>query len=483
MRMQISKTLFFIFTLFMATFIPGCFAKQNVCQVVLTRDFDTCNNRAAELKDFADDELNRVYSLSYTNANEACNYQSPQLCRHVFKAGRMRGQSFGAKTLVRISDMLSRCCGKCAKYYRQDIFVKLPDLNVSVVEEFDIVYPVLGRFSEKEMYGFHFIPVFKVPNSFYFTMGRSKQEMASTMIMSCLRLWPIFVSCLLLSFIAGFIAWLLEAPFGNEDFPKNFFLGMYESFWWSFITMTTVGYGDKITKKLPGRIFAVIWILVGITVCSIFVASLSSEIMMFSTPATPKLSGQKVGALANHLHDAIMVSQHGGIIHSIAYNKTIDGVFQLVKMLNQKEIDGYLISRSTYFYFARVLREKSELKEMAAYVNNLNLVRTETSFKDDEIVTGMLVKYNEHYEYFRRYFESNWLQIQACYSYSSNYKDKKFDAELLVGLDGLFAPFLNWILVIMGAILLFGLSYEVVRYWLKKNKATAVAVDEEINGT
>ena len=42
-----------------------------------------------------------------------------------------------------------------------------------------------------------------------------------------------------------------------------------EGAWWSFISMTTVGYGDKTPRTVAARIFAVFWILVGIVTFSI----------------------------------------------------------------------------------------------------------------------------------------------------------------------------------------------------------------------
>ena len=42
--------------------------------------------------------------------------------------------------------------------------------------------------------------------------------------------------------------------------------------------MTTVGYGDKSPKKLPGRIFAVLWVLIGITITSMYIGSLAGTI-------------------------------------------------------------------------------------------------------------------------------------------------------------------------------------------------------------
>lgn len=435
-----------------------------VCQVALKNDFNICNNRADELIGFANYNLNRVYNTSQsTNQSEECIHES--LCRHVFKVARIRRQNFASKSLVRISDMLFRCCGQCAKYYRHDIHSTIPALNLSKLNSFDMIYPILGKQSDKELYGFHYIPVFEIPTAYYFTLKKSKEELANDLIMSCFNLWPLTLASLCLSFIAGFIIWLIEASTGNEQFPKDFGSGLVSGVWWSFITATTVGYGDKCPKHIFGRIFSAIWICVGVVIMAIFVASLSSEIMIQSTPGIPEIKGRLIGGLEISLSDAVLVSQHGGDYRAVASdNGTVLGIGEMFKMLKKKEIDGLIINKSTYFYFSRILREKAKYKELASFVKSVDMMRTEKAYTDREFVTGILVKHEQHYEFFKRYFESNWLQIQTCYKYSLNYKDVRFQEEPgEQGLEGLLAPFTTWILAGLGFIGVFGIVYEVWR--------------------
>ena len=59
--------------------------------------------------------------------------------------------------------------------------------------------------------------------------------------------------------------------------------------------MTTVGYGDKAPKFVVSRLFAIVWIFTGITLCSLLTASLTNEITSFSSHATSVITDLKVG--------------------------------------------------------------------------------------------------------------------------------------------------------------------------------------------
>jgi ABC-type amino acid transport substrate-binding protein len=77
--------------------------------------------------------------------------------------------------------------------------------------------------------------------------------------------------------IAAHIIWLLERQ-RNPAYPSSYIRGVWESIWWSAVTVTTVGYGDKIPVGRFGRIFSILWMLTGLFLIANFTANVTSEL-------------------------------------------------------------------------------------------------------------------------------------------------------------------------------------------------------------
>ena len=81
---------------------------------------------------------------------------------------------------------------------------------------------------------------------------------------------------LLINFTIGILIWLAERK-DNPAFSDKM-NGIIDGFWWSWVTMTTVGYGDKSPQSKNGKMLATIWMLVAILIISGFTATISSEL-------------------------------------------------------------------------------------------------------------------------------------------------------------------------------------------------------------
>jgi len=81
----------------------------------------------------------------------------------------------------------------------------------------------------------------------------------------------------LVIFIFGFVTWLFERRYNPEEFEQGW-KGLWSGVWWSAVTMTTVGYGDKSPRSPGGRIVALVWMFTAIIIISGFTAAIASAL-------------------------------------------------------------------------------------------------------------------------------------------------------------------------------------------------------------
>lgn len=82
-------------------------------------------------------------------------------------------------------------------------------------------------------------------------------------------------------------------------FPKTYPAGVWEAFWWSLVTATTVGYGDKCPKGTVGRAIAIGWMLGGILVFAHFTASITAERLQTRINGLEDLHGKRIATVVD----------------------------------------------------------------------------------------------------------------------------------------------------------------------------------------
>jgi polar amino acid transport system substrate-binding protein len=73
---------------------------------------------------------------------------------------------------------------------------------------------------------------------------------------------------------------LFERRYEKGHFGGSTLRGFGSALWFSAVTMTTVGYGDKTPNSALGRVITFFWMLVGVLLIAIFTGTVASSITM-----------------------------------------------------------------------------------------------------------------------------------------------------------------------------------------------------------
>jgi len=149
--------------------------------------------------------------------------------------------------------------------------------------EIDLAMSPLTITSDRSVQ-FDFSPPYYIEQSSLLVPYKSPQEEIRTVFRTLFsatffRTLGILVALILLF---GLLTWFFE----HRAHPRKFgnsLKGLWNGFWWSAVTMTALGYGDRSPQTFGGRIVSVLWILTSILVLAGFTASMTSQLMMDRT--------------------------------------------------------------------------------------------------------------------------------------------------------------------------------------------------------
>lgn len=126
---------------------------------------------------------------------------------------------------------------------------------------------------------FDFSTPFYIANSTILVRSKTSLQKAMQFVSSffSLNFLRAAAALFVVVFIFGFFAWLFERKENPEEFGSGI-KGLWQGLWWSAVTMTTVGYGDKSPKTVGGRVVALVWMFAAIIIISGFTASIASSL-------------------------------------------------------------------------------------------------------------------------------------------------------------------------------------------------------------
>lgn len=149
-----------------------------------------------------------------------------------------------------------------------------------------------------------------------------------------LEVFGLLLVCLL---VAAHVMWYSERHI-NEDFSEAYWPGIWEAFWWSAVTATTVGYGDKTPKTMGGRVVGLLWMFSGLFVLASFTASIASAFAISEVSAhiggPDDLHGKRVATIDRSTAESYLkqqgirtiLFQHEDDAYEALLNEEVDAV-------------------------------------------------------------------------------------------------------------------------------------------------------------
>lgn len=166
------------------------------------------------------------------------------------------------------------------------------------------------------------------------------------------------VLCLVI-LIFGFLLWLFERKRNKEMFGKGHMHGIGSSFWWSAVTMTTVGYGDKAPITPGGRVIAFIWMFTAIVITSTLTAAIASAL----TVNTLSQNIESIEDLANVAVGTVKGSNSEEYLNREGiFASLYDNTENALQALQNEEIKAVIYDRPILQYLITQTDEYSDLE-------------------------------------------------------------------------------------------------------------------------
>ncbi|MFK7812623.1 MAG: transporter substrate-binding domain-containing protein [Maribacter sp.] len=143
---------------------------------------------------------------------------------------------------------------------------------------------------------------------------------------------------LLIIFLFGLLGWYFERK-DDEQFRKGY-RGIWDGIWWSAVTLTTVGYGDKAPKTRMGKIAALVLMFGGLLFISGLTASIASSLTVTQLNSNPdgfnEFKDRPVGTIRNSGADQFLKE------HFFKKVQMYEGVISGLNGLKEGEIEAFM---------------------------------------------------------------------------------------------------------------------------------------------
>ena len=162
----------------------------------------------------------------------------------------------------------------------------------------------------------------------------------------------LILALILILMVIGIIVWLFERKNNADQYGDSFLKGIGHSFWWSAVTMTTVGYGDISPKSVGGRIIGLLWMFAAIIIISSFTATITSVLTVSQLESPVRGPGDlpkvRIGSIDNSTAAQYLITR--GINYK-GYATPLDGL----KAIEAGQIDAMVYDAPILRYLVNTM--------------------------------------------------------------------------------------------------------------------------------
>jgi len=210
-------------------------------------------------------------------------------------------------------------------------------------------------------------------------------------ILSPKLLYPLGILLLLL-LIAAHIIWLVERRH-NSDFSKGYFHGIGDGLWWSAVTVTTVGYGDKTPRGFVGRLFGLFWIFLGLFIIASFTATVTTTLTLNQLQGTINgpgdLLGKRVATIQNSTADQYLSDLHLNVVK-------YDDIYKAYQALERGQVEAVVYDAPVLQYY-ETHKGKGKVKTVGLRFKKESYgIALPTDSPHQEEINKILLKLNEN---------------------------------------------------------------------------------------
>ena len=205
--------------------------------------------------------------------------------------------------------------------------------------------------------------------------------------------------------------------------------------------------------------------------CSMFTATLTSEIISARAPANTDVAGNDVAVMKGRAHDIQIVAEKGAVIHMGTIGRTMKGIDEMINLLQNGTVSGFIVDRNTHYHVTQRINNSKKYKHIKEKLEKMDMVRTEKQHDQQTLSCGMLIRNLEDYKYFKSYFDNNRLDIRSCNSMRMNRRvsDENKPGNMFSSDSEVFETVLIGSLCIVGVMIVVGIAVEGRLYYMRVN--------------